>query len=96
MGHERLKYPQWQIPLQELVCDARPNKIDGQAHKLQGLIFERFHQLDKEGDSEAERQALKSALTVVQIIMGDKPAALLDSNPARGESKNVRYRTDHG
>jgi hypothetical protein len=71
MGHERLQYPQWQIPLQELVCDARPNKIDGQAHKLQALIFERFHQLDKEGNSEAERQALKEALTIVRIIMGD-------------------------
>jgi hypothetical protein len=70
MGHERLKYPQWQIPLQELVCDARPDKIDEQAHKLQGLIFERFHQLDNEDDSEAERQALKETLTIVRIIMG--------------------------
>jgi len=71
MGNERLQYRQWQIPLQELVCDAQPDKINAQAHKVQGLIFERFQQLDKEDDSEAERQALKEALTIVQIIMGD-------------------------
>jgi len=56
IDHERLQYPQWQIPLQELVCDAHPDKIDGKAHKLQGLIFERLQQLDKEGDSEAENR----------------------------------------
>ncbi len=48
-----------------------PKKIDGKAHKLQGLIFERLQQLDEEGDSEAERQALKEALTIVRIITGD-------------------------
>src|SRR5712671_5043439 len=76
MGNERLQYPQWQIPFQELVCHAQPDKINAQAHKVQGLIFERFQQLDKEGDSEAERKALKEALTIVRIVMGDQPQDL--------------------
>jgi hypothetical protein len=75
MGDEQLKHPQWRIALQELVCDVHPEKINEQAHKVQGLIFERFQQLDKEGDGEAERQALKEALTIVRIIMGDQTKA---------------------
>jgi hypothetical protein len=81
MSDEQLKYPQWQIALQDLIHELHREKINEKAHKVQGLIFERFQQLDEEDDSEAERQALKEALTIVRIIMGDQPAALLDSYP---------------
>jgi hypothetical protein len=76
VSDEQLKQPQWRIALQELLSDVHPEKINEQAHKVQGLIFERFQQLDKEGDGEAERQALKEALTIVRIIMGDQPQDL--------------------
>jgi hypothetical protein len=71
MSDEQLKYPQWKIALQELTHELGREKINEKADKVKGLIFERLQQLDKEGDSEAERQALKEALTIVQIIMGD-------------------------
>jgi hypothetical protein len=76
MSDGQSKYPQWKIALRELLCDVHPEKINEQAHKVQGLIFERFQQLDKEGDGEAERLALKEALTIVRIIMGDQPQDL--------------------
>ena len=55
MSDEQLKYPQWQIALQDLIHELHREKINEKAHKVQGLIFERFQQLDKEGDAEAER-----------------------------------------
>jgi hypothetical protein len=81
MSDEQLKYPQWQIALQDLIHELHREKINEKADKLQGLISERFQQLDKEGDSEAERQALKEALTIVRIITGDQPAVPIDPNP---------------
>jgi hypothetical protein len=76
MSDEQLKYPQWQIALQDLIHEVHREKINEKADKVKALIFERFQQLDKEGDSEAEWQALKAALTIVQIIMGDQPQDL--------------------
>jgi hypothetical protein len=58
---------------QDLTDETDRETINEQAHKVQGLIFERLQQLDKESDTEAERQALKEALTIVRIIMGDQP-----------------------
>jgi len=72
VSDEKFKFQKWQIALQELIGERDSKKIDEQTLNLQGLIFERFQQLDSESDGEAERQALKEALTVVRIIMGDQ------------------------
>jgi hypothetical protein len=83
MSDEQSKYPQWQIALRDLTRERDREKIDEHAQNVQRLILERFLQLYKEGDSEAERQDLKEALTIVRIIMCDQPEAPapLDSNP---------------
>ena len=72
LSDEKWKH-KWQIALRDLTDETDREKINEQAHKVQGLIFERLQQLDKESDTEAERQALKEALTIVRIIMGDQP-----------------------
>jgi hypothetical protein len=72
---ETSKLYKWQIALRDLTHETDPEKITEQVLKVQGLIFERFQQLDNETDSEAERHALKEALTIVRIIMGDRPEA---------------------
>jgi len=71
VSDEQLKLQKWQIALQDLIRERDREKINEQSLNLQGLIFERFQQLDKESGVEAERQALKEALTIIRIIMAD-------------------------
>jgi hypothetical protein len=71
VSDDQFRLHNWRIALHDLIHELDREKINKHAQNVQRLIFERFQQLDKEGDSEAERQALKEALTTVRIIMGD-------------------------
>jgi hypothetical protein len=72
VSDENLKFHTWQLALHDLIRERDREKINVLAPNVQRLIFERFQQLDNESDSETERQALKEALTVIRILMGDQ------------------------
>jgi len=104
VSDENLKFHAWQLAFHDLIRERDREKINVLAPNVQRLIFERFQQLDNESDSETERQALKEALTVVRILMGDQledweenwSRKLKPSNSACIESEPVCHRTGHG
>jgi hypothetical protein len=68
MHHEYLKFPQWQIPLQELVLEFDPQKLPEKIQKVETLLYERLQKLDDGGDSHVEKIAIHDAQTIVRIM----------------------------
>jgi hypothetical protein len=72
MSDGELKFPKWQIPLQELILEFDHEKLPAKVEKVEALLFERMQQLGQEPDGRVELDALKDALTVLRIIKADK------------------------
>jgi len=72
MDSGELKFPKWQVPLQELILEFDHEKLPAKVEKVEALIFERMQQLSQEPNGRAELDALNDALTVLRIIKADK------------------------
>jgi hypothetical protein len=68
MHYEYLKFPQWQVPLQELVLEFDPQKLPEKIQRVETLLFERLQKLDDGRDSRVEKLALYDAQTMVRIM----------------------------
>ena len=64
----RLPYPEWQTPLQELILEFDRGKLREKALKVEALIFERQQQLARSSDGHVEREALHDALTIIRVL----------------------------
>jgi hypothetical protein len=71
MSDGELKFPQWQVPLQELILEFDPQKRPEKIQQVETLILERLRQVDHESDSGVEKIALSDALSVVRILKRD-------------------------
>ena len=68
MHYEYLKFPQWQVPLQELVLEFDPQKLPEKIQRVETLLSERLQKLDDGRDSRVEKIALYDAQTMVRIM----------------------------
>jgi hypothetical protein len=62
MSDERLRFPDWQGPLRELILEVDPEKLCQNIVEVERLISERRQQLWKSGDGIIERNALDEAV----------------------------------
>lgn len=67
-----LRYPAWQVPLQELILEFDTGKLREKIQVMEALIAQRMQQLGVEGDSHAERVALNDALSILRVIQREK------------------------
>jgi hypothetical protein len=72
MSDEELKYPQWQLPLQELILEFDREKLPEQLQKVETLIFERLRQLRQGSDGRVETLAIDDALSLIRMIKHDR------------------------
>lgn len=72
MSESELKYPEWQIPLQEAVLEFDRDKLREKIEEVETRIFERGQQLYQASDGRAERQALNDAVSILRIIKRDR------------------------
>lgn len=70
--HQGLKYPAWQVPLQELILEFDAGKLLERIQALEALITQRMQQLGSESDSHAERVALNDARSILRAIQREK------------------------
>jgi hypothetical protein len=72
MNDAVLQFPQWRIPLQELIFEFDPQKLPEKIRHVETLILDRLCQVDDEYDSRVEEIALDDALRIVRILKRGK------------------------
>ena len=72
MSDRQQEYPQWQVPLQDLLLEFDQEKAGEKMQKVEALIFERLQRLHEEGDFHSERLALNDALMTLRILKRNK------------------------
>jgi|ERR1700730_3723254 len=72
MSNEELKFPVWQVPLQDLILEFDPKKLAEKIQRVETVIFERQQQLYQGSDGHVEREALNDGLNIIRVIKRDK------------------------
>ena len=67
-----LKFPEWQAPLQDLILEFDPIKLEEKIREVETLLFGRLQQLDHGNDSRDEKIALQDALSIIRIMKRDR------------------------
>jgi hypothetical protein len=68
-----LKYPEWQLPLQELILEFDRATLHQKMQRVEALIYDRVQQLQEGSDGHtAEREALNDAISLLRVIKRDK------------------------
>ena len=68
MDLDQLKYPVWQLPLQDAMQEFSRDKLPVKIQQVETLIFERLQQLQNSGDGAAERFAISEALELLRTV----------------------------
>ena len=69
---DRLKFPEWQVPLQDLILECDRAKLSEKMQRVETFISERLQQLHGGMNGHAERLALTDALVVLRVIQREK------------------------
>ena len=72
MSDGALRFPEWQVPLQEVILEFDREELREKAERVETLIFERVQQLNQESDGRDERQALEDGLNILRMVRRDK------------------------
>jgi hypothetical protein len=72
MSDSELRYPEWQVPLREVILEFDREKLRERIQKVETLIFERLQQLSQENDGRTEQEAINDALSILRVIKRDK------------------------
>ena len=72
MNDPELRFPEWQIPLQDLILEFDREKLPEKMHDLEVRILERLQLLADEKSNTAEQDALVDGLSILRILKRDK------------------------
>jgi hypothetical protein len=72
MSDGELKYPEWQVLLQDLMQEFDRERLRKKIQKVEALIFERLQQLRQESDGRGELKAIDDAVALLRIVKRDK------------------------
>lgn len=68
MNDQELKYPAWQLPLQDVLQEYNSDELPGKIQQVESLIFERLQQLQSSNDGFVERQAINDAVELLRTV----------------------------
>jgi hypothetical protein len=72
MDSDILKYPEWQIPLQEVILEFNLDHLPKRIQQVEMLIFERLQQLQHSNNGMGERQAINDALDLLRTVKRER------------------------
>jgi hypothetical protein len=72
MKDHNLKYPEWQIPLQEVILEFDLDKLPGKIQRLETLIFQRLQALRSSNDGADEHQAISDAVEILRTVKKER------------------------
>ena len=71
--HDGLQFPEWQVPLQDLILEFDHSKLHEKMQRVEALIYQRLQQLQENSDGHiAEREAINDAISVLRVIKREK------------------------
>jgi hypothetical protein len=74
MEDGNLRYPEWQIPLEEVITEPDVKKLPSRIHAVETLILTRLQQLEAGRDGIAEREAINTAMNVLRVVKRERLA----------------------
>jgi hypothetical protein len=74
MDERSLRYPEWQVPLEDVIVEPDPTKLPDRIQTVETLIFQRLAQLESSNDGVVERDAINTALNVLRAVKRDRLA----------------------
>jgi hypothetical protein len=72
MSDAELRFPDWQLPLQEVVLEFDRAKLLKEIRRVEALIIQRIQQLPRSADGHVERDAINHALSLLEMIKRDR------------------------
>jgi len=72
MADGELKFPKWQLPMQDLILEFDPIKLEEKTSAVEALLFDRLQQLDHGNGDRDEKIALQDALSIIRIMKRDR------------------------
>lgn len=69
----RLKFPDWQAPLQELILEFDSAKLPEKVQKVEAILTGRLHKLSRNSVGHLEREAIQDALNILRVIKRERP-----------------------
>jgi hypothetical protein len=72
MEDHKLKYPEWQVPLQEVVLESDLDQLPRKIERLESVIFERLQQLCTNAAAAPEKQAIDDALKILRSVQRER------------------------
>lgn len=73
MGDGDLKFPQWQIPVQEAILEFNRERLREKIQNVETLIYERLQQLQgKDNGAIDEHQSIHDALEILRVMKRDR------------------------
>ena len=67
-----LKYPQWQEPLAEAICECNPEHLRQKVQRAEEAIVRRIEELAFDPPNGREGQALVDGLELLRIVKKDR------------------------
>ena len=72
MSDHNLKYPEWQVPLREVILESDPAKLPHKIEQLEAVIFDRLQQLRTSQAASPEKQAIEDALNILRTVQRER------------------------
>jgi len=72
MKQDNLKYPEWQVPLQEVILEFDLKVLPGKIQHVETLIFQRLQALRSNNDGADERIAIANALEILHTLKKER------------------------
>jgi hypothetical protein len=72
VSKQELKYPAWQLPLQDVILEFNLDTLRGKIQQVETLIFQRLQELQHSKDGAGERQAINDALDLLRTVKHER------------------------
>lgn len=68
MSDGDFKFPEWQIPFQEVLLEFDRQELSRRLPKLEALLAARIHQVKLDREKQCELQALTDAMSTLRVL----------------------------
>jgi len=68
MNDSEVKYPQWQLPLQQAILEVDRNRLPDKIQKAETAVHERVRALEQRASGHEERLALSDAMSTLKAL----------------------------
>jgi hypothetical protein len=72
MSEIQLKFPEWQIPLQQAILEFDRAKFQEEITRVEAMIHQRMQKLAQSSESHDERVSISDALSLIRSLKQDR------------------------